>query len=268
MLNTNEAKRKQYAQKEYNLKLRMERLLVPSLLVFFRQYGEDFEKRYAALGILPDNDLFQGKMKSLLQTHYDKVADVFSQRIVKEIGKPDNHEDVLTSINQKNQLHHELTANDSSKIIADTTQKNAHSSIKKVIEGATATGIVLNRAQIAKKARFDLLRTNTNRVPGIAITETQASSEHAKQAEFNYLNFHNATIDGVNIADKKKQKMWFTIMDGKERPAHHAAFGQIVNFDALYTVGGEKLMYPRDTTNGATVGNIVNCRCGSVPIIR
>ena len=267
MLNTNEAKRKQYAQKEYNLKLRMERLLVPSLLVFFKQYGEDFEKRYAALGILPDNNLFQGKMKLLLQAHYDKVADVFSQRIVKEIGKPDNHDDVLASINQKNQLHHELTATDSSKIITDTTQKNPHSSIQKVIAGAAIAGVTLNRSQVAKKAKFDLLRTNANRVPGIAITETQASSEHAKQAEFNYLNFHNATIDGVNVADKKNQKMWFTIMDGKERPAHHEAFGQIVNFDALYIVGGEQLMYPRDTTHGASAGNITRCRCSSVPMI-
>jgi len=268
MLNTNEAKRKQYAQKEYNLKLRMERLLVPSLLVFFKRYGEDFEERYSALGILPDTDLFQGKMKSLLQTHYDKVADVFSQRIVKEIGKPNNHDTILNSIGQKNQLHHEFTANDSSKIITDTTQKNAHSSIKKVIEGAAATGIVLNRAQIAKKARFDLLRTNTSRAPGIAITETQAPAEHAKQAEFNYLDFHNATINGVNIADRKKQKMWMAVLDDKTRPAHMEADGQIVDFDALYTVGGEKLMYPRDTTNGATVGNIVNCRCSSVPMIR
>jgi len=268
MLNTNDAQRKQYAQKEYNLKLRMERLLVPSLLLLFKQYGDDFEKRYEALGILPDIDLFQGKIKSLLQNHYDKVADVFSQRIVKEIGKPNNHDTILNSISQKNQLHHEFTADDSSQIIADTTHKNAHNAVKKVIEGAAVTGVILNNAQIAKKAKQDLLRTNASRAPGIAITETQAPAEHAKQAEFNYLNFHNATINGVNIADRKKQKMWMAILDDKTRPAHMEADGQIVDFDALYTVGGEKLMYPRDTTNGATAGNIINCRCSSVPIIR
>lgn len=268
MLNTNDAQRKKYAAKQNNLKLRYEALLIPSLLVMFREYGKEFEQRYADLGILPDLSMFQDKIKEVLQPHYNKVADAFSQQIVKELGKPANHDKVLDSIIQQTQVHHEITADQSSSHIADTTQKEAHKSISKTTEEAAAAGVVLTRAQIARKARIDLTRTNINRTTGIAITETQSAAEHAKQAEINSLDFHGAVIGGVNIQARKKQKLWDSILDNKTRPAHAEADQQMVPFDALYIVGGEKLMYPRDTSHGASLWNVINCRCTSTPIIR
>jgi hypothetical protein len=268
MLNTNDRQRQQYAAKEYNLKLRLERLLIPSLLVFFREYGKDFQERYANLGLFPDPSIFQDQIKKILQPHYDNVADVFSKRIVTELGKPDNHEDVLTSIGQRTIRHHQNTADESSRYIMETTQKKTSEAVTKTTIIATAAGLILTRAEIARRSRVELDRTNANRVEGITITETQASAEHAKQAEIDLLDFHNAKINGVNISERKKQKMWDAILDGVTRPAHAEADRQIVPFDQPYIVGGEQLMYPRDASLGASLWNLLNCRCGSIPIIR
>lgn len=59
----------------------------------------------------------------------------------------------------------------------------------------------------------------------------------------------------------KVVKVWNSLLDGRERPAHHEAHGQEQKVDALFVVGGENLMYPGDTSHGASLGNIIGCRC-------
>ena len=58
-----------------------------------------------------------------------------------------------------------------------------------------------------------------------------------------------------------KYKQWHTIMDGRERATHAVANGQTVPIDRPFIVGGYQMMFPRDTTHGAPVREIINCRC-------
>lgn len=264
MLNTNDAQRKRYAAKDHNLKLQLEATLTPQLIKFFRQYGDDFAKRYEALGFLPDFGIYKDKLSGILQPHYNKVANVFSKRIVDTVGKPDNHDDVLNTISQRTDTFHAINADQSSQYIMQTTHDNAHNAIKKAAAAGIAAGLFLTRTQIAKQAKRDLLRTNINRVSGISMTETQGAAEHAKQSEFEALTFHGAH----NIHLKKKQKQWNAVLDNVTRAAHAQADGQIVDYGQPYEVGGEKMMYPKDSSLGASLSNIINCRCSSVPIIR
>lgn len=55
------------------------------------------------------------------------------------------------------------------------------------------------------------------------------------------------------------QKRWDTRMDGKERPAHHAADNQVRPLMQPFLVGGEELMFPVDPRG--TPSNVINCRC-------
>ncbi len=65
-------------------------------------------------------------------------------------------------------------------------------------------------------------------------------------------------------------KRWMTIMDGRERPAHEAANGQVVNMNENFIVGGEEMPRPGE----GSARNVVNCRCriimmpveGAIPI--
>jgi hypothetical protein len=64
------------------------------------------------------------------------------------------------------------------------------------------------------------------------------------------------------------EKKWEAILDMATRPEHRAAHYLLpIKTDEPYIVGGEKMMFPGDQSLGATVENIVNCRCDSVPIV-
>jgi len=73
-----------------------------------------------------------------------------------------------------------------------------------------------------------------------------------------------------------EQQEWVTARDAFVRPAgqrgghmfnHVAADGQVRAIDKPFLVSGEKLMYPGDVSMGASPGNIVNCRCSSLPVV-
>ncbi|MEK6459165.1 phage minor head protein [Heyndrickxia faecalis] len=56
-------------------------------------------------------------------------------------------------------------------------------------------------------------------------------------------------------------KTWRSAHDSKTRHAHAAADGQTVKFDQTFIVGGEELMFPGDTSHGASAKNVIQCRC-------
>lgn len=59
------------------------------------------------------------------------------------------------------------------------------------------------------------------------------------------------------------EKKWLANRDERTREAHlQAANGQFIPIGEMFIVGGENLLYPADTMNGASVGNTINCRCG------
>lgn len=63
------------------------------------------------------------------------------------------------------------------------------------------------------------------------------------------------------VNNRKRFKVWHTIMDGRERPAHGEADGQMVDVFDPFTVGEDLMMYPKDTSLGASLPNIIGCRC-------
>lgn len=72
---------------------------------------------------------------------------------------------------------------------------------------------------------------------------------------------NEGTIEALK-SEGNKYKQWSTVIDGRQRPAHDAAHGQIVPIDEPFIVGGEELMKPGDG-NGSS-SNIINCRCTTV----
>ena len=57
------------------------------------------------------------------------------------------------------------------------------------------------------------------------------------------------------------RKTWHSLLDRRERKWHHDADGQTVPILEPFEILGELLMYPLDTSLGATADNIANCRC-------
>lgn len=78
---------------------------------------------------------------------------------------------------------------------------------------------------------------------------------------------HQAARDELQSKGVIMGKRWDAAWDNRVRPDHARADGQTVANDELFTVGGEKLMYPCDKKHGASPKNIYNCRCRAVDVV-
>lgn len=143
-----------------------------------------------------------------------------------------------------------------------------HTAVTGAIVAAAAAGVALSDRQVANRAKLTLQQRLDGRLPLIAMTETQNPAEQAKQSEITSLAKFGAVVAGINMATAKKFKKWQAILDRATREAHALADEQTVPFDQPFIVMGQQLMYPGDMSLGATLDNIINCRCSLVVIIR
>jgi hypothetical protein len=59
------------------------------------------------------------------------------------------------------------------------------------------------------------------------------------------------------------EKKWVANRDERTRDAHRiAGEGKFISVSDFFLVGGETLLFPADDQNGASLGNVINCRCG------
>lgn len=99
-----------------------------------------------------------------------------------------------------------------------------------------------------------------SRNTAIVCFNTQWPAEFSKRLEIDYL------VGSKGITTKSaipKSKRWDAVGDDLMRRWHSDADGQIVDIDDLFTVMGEKLDRPGDSSNGASGANLHNCRCSA-----
>ena len=75
---------------------------------------------------------------------------------------------------------------------------------------------------------------------------------------------NKGSLDGAKDTGIPLKKEWLATMDNRTRDAHLIADGQKVLLDELFQVDGDALSYPGDFTNGASAGNVINCRCTQI----
>ena len=148
-----------------------------------------------------------------------------------------------------------------SKEIMETTKQNLQQSY------ATVDKVIMdNGLKVTEQERLSMVMDKfstrlENRKQTIAITETQNIFETVKNVEA------VSTAERLTRQGKNLQKRWNSKLDSHTRPAHAAAHGQRVPITGLYTVAGESLDYPGDTSHGASIGNTIRCRCSSMYVL-
>lgn len=74
----------------------------------------------------------------------------------------------------------------------------------------------------------------------------------------------------ANKSNFQKEKIWVSSHDDRVRPGinsedspfdHHEVDIRKVDLEEAFEVSGEQLMFPGDTSLGASAGNVCNCRC-------
>lgn len=91
----------------------------------------------------------------------------------------------------------------------------------------------------------------------------QLSQTYAQQAyEGGRAHSLQQLIDNGTLAPEQIEKKWRTMRDERVRHSHAVMQGQRVSFTAPFISGlGGMLMYPGDTSMGASDADIYNCRC-------
>lgn len=255
------------AQEDVRKKIELEAIITSQLISrYFSPISKDFFKTYSETGVIPNFTLHDQNLNKVLNSNFDKTAKEFSRKLRNELGRVENAQELNEIINSNLEALKVQNLTISQKSISNTTQNDLQRSVKDIILAAAAANVVLNNRQIARRARRKFNSLSSGRLKTISGTQTQQAAEGAKNEEASALNKNNAVFPaaGVNFAKSLIKKTWMTEMDNRVRPAHVVAQGQVVNFREPFKVGGELLMIPGDTSLGASLGNIIECRCAAI----
>lgn len=122
---------------------------------------------------------------------------------------------------------------------------------KALLQSALEQGVRAGESLIDIAKRVDdlyLLQIIPNRSYTIAATEVHEASE--------YGSYEGAKSSGLTL-----MKVFLSTDDGHTRPEHRDADGQKVGMEEAFIVGGSKMMFPGDTSLGASASMTIGCRC-------
>lgn len=124
---------------------------------------------------------------------------------------------------------------------------------KKQITAAVTSGILMGTStrKIAADLRKRIVDMSIDSAIRAARTAMTAAENGGRQA-----SYERAAEMGIELT-----REWLATHDARTRHAHGMADGQRVKVDEPFIVGGEELMFPGDTSRGASGWNIYNCRC-------
>lgn len=281
------------AARDLAQKLKYEALFRTDIRKFMSKLADSFKQSYAAHGNSIPANLFKDELNKILLDNYKRISTGFSSQI--RMGGKSALESLETKVIDA-QIDHQISsylikrAGESAKSITKTNQEMIGGFIKKIKVQSIKDQKILSQNDIANQVAL-LFKANGNlRANIIAATETQNIAEFAKYVEALFM--HNiattrqklfeirynkkaanedddfsgidaALQDIVNpgLPSNTVTKTWVTVLDERTRQAHVIADGQMVVTDKPFNVDGELLLFPGDSSLGASAGNIINCRC-------
>lgn len=251
---------------ELALKLKLEFKLAQDLRKFLKKQIVQFQESYANVGLIYGASQYNDELKNILYKHYKIIGSNFSKRIrqqsTKELMGVVEVKGYDQNINHKIDAYAIFRSNMQAKLINQNTVDELHKAVTLVRHKATLDNQLLSDKQIADIASSKLKAQIPSRAKTIAITETQNMAEKSKFIEAVEINtmlgFKSFTIE---TKEQGVSKEWITVLDERTRPAHAAADSQVVDSEEPFIVDGEKLMFPGDDSLGASIGNVINCRC-------
>lgn len=83
-------------------------------------------------------------------------------------------------------------------------------------------------------------------------------AENESNTVANYYQQVDAIKDGCT------QKTWISMQDKKVRHTHEEVDGETIGIEEAFIVGNSRMLYPKDTSLGASSEEIVNCRCSVI----
>jgi hypothetical protein len=261
----------------FNIKIDLEKTVRRDLKTYFAQQRKNIRTGKKTKTIAP-----------VLQKHYERVARRLVRRNIKQSDPIDD------SIRDFNRGRAERRAI----VIDETTEKDDRMAMERARQALADEGVRSpTERQLRIAAGSIFMRLSNGRLSSIANSETQSTVEGQRrvitteaQAELrdvimdedreraqelwedsrDYTSYtikeRLGTTDAVVLLTllAMSQKMWQTMGDSLVRMHpynHQEANGQKVGVNDPFIVSGQLLMYPGDSSLGASIGNTINCRC-------
>jgi len=263
------------ARAEEQRKIKLENRVTPVIRGLFNQMAKDFENLYIATGSIFDFNIYTDDWSGALKQQYNRVGKEFLTNIRKSdlirdfIIKQDEDATVeqIATIGAAYTIFAADRAGTQTTFIINTSNLDAIEAVNNARNDLREEDLFNEptREDVAKEASKNLRKKFRSRVGTIANMETQAPAESAKWIEAAVLSgFPVLPFQQVEDAPITTTKEWAAVGDERVRPAHIAADGQTVRIEQVFTVDNESLRFPGDTSLGASIGNVVNCRCAQV----
>lgn len=243
------------AQRDLRAKMRLEAQLQPRLRSADRDLARQVTVQLGITGQLPNvEQITETAYSPVFAQHYDSVSREFGDLI-----RPQLPSDVESSSEEDAAILALLLAANRERVrtrvpeLGATNAEDATFALSMAEETAREDG--LSRQELATTTGVLFLRKIIGRETTRTVSETETPAEDSKQIEAQEL----LGPGGESI------KEWVTVGDDVVRPHHREVDSDRVPIDAPFRVNRELLMFPGDTSLGATASNTAGCRCSSVP---
>ena len=242
---------KKEASIQSKLKKKHIMLLTNSIKTIFRKMAKDLKVKYISKQELLNMENYKSDFNFILKHRLKLVMNDFKNRYRISHSTKGIDEDIEDDFNEELLLLLSSNLN----FITNTNEKLQTQILEKVLNDVSFDA---SPEIVANEISKEFLQRGINRSEIIATTTINKTAETTKELEITAL-----ILAGI-VAVATTEKIWSTVLDGRERPAHHFASGQKKPKNEPFVVGGEMLNYPTDTSFGASTKNVVNCRCSAI----
>lgn len=262
-------------------KLRLERAFARDLGGLFTRTARDFRNSYAVTGSKPDRSAQLRQFELVLNSHLRKVYDTFSNTFREqnkelfeelELKQEDDEEGIDELIAFALMVLREDVVSERASTLVDTNERQMDVALGQARMQLTEQGESTDSRSVAALAATFLSRLFRARVPTIARNETQEGAEAAKLVEAQVLagrapfplQDRLAIPARPDVAPRVVTKTWVTVGDDRVRPTHVAANGTTIPESGIFVVGNSRLRFPTDRGLGASLEEILGCRCSAL----
>ncbi len=256
------------ARVDLRQKLILERELLQDLRRFNKQLVRNTVKAQSNGDATFIAARMQPELERILRSHYTETGSAFDNQIGEILPEdiaetPAEREAIIAAL----ALFYNQRAPEQASIITDTNQRDiniAQAQSQEMGMADIAAGRQTSVIEMAFVAGAILNRKLNGRISTIASFETQVPAEAAKLTEADILSGQPPSVVVGSNRPSDVTKEWVTVGDEVVRPAHATADAQVKDMNLAFLVGGDLLRFPGDNSLGATLKNIINCRCSSV----
>lgn len=228
--------------------------------VFFRIL-QDFKTQVRVNGTPVNATRYLPNWLTILDDQYIRVQKAFKGMVAhrNEWSEAETTA-MLAALARWREVKGPITANQ----LTSTTQRNMVDSLRMGRNSLIEDEVEVTNMTLSLASGAVLTRKFSGRVSGVSSTVTQEAAEFTKFGEAAI----DADVDPIQAitgsATTTARKQWQNVGDKRVRTSHRIAGGQTKLITEPFVVQGQLLMFPGDSSLGATIDNTGGCRCSAI----